>query len=245
MSQKGFIALHRKLLDSRVFNNEGLLKVWIWCLLRANHKETWVNLKVGKGTTEVHLLPGQFIFGRDSAARELHMNPSTVWKRMQKLKNMQNCDIQSNSHYSIVSVINWEGYQYDIKKRNSQGDSRVTAKEQPGDTDNNVNNVNKKTTPDFSSLRKRYSQTLIDQVFEAIASTRKSGKVKDSILIAQLQKWKKYPTEQVERGIKVYLEKDYASRGKREAYLFGIIRGNSFPKRGRHDEPERIYTELN
>ena len=33
-----------------------------------------------------------------------------------------------------------------------------------------------------------------------------------------------YPVEQVESGIRIYLEKDYAGKGKKEDYLFGIIR---------------------
>lgn len=138
--EDGYIQLYRKTLKSRVFQNEGLFKVWIWCLLKANHKENWVPVKTGRGTTEVHLLPGQFIFGRKSAAKELKMHPSTVWKRIVKLKNMRNCDIESNTHYSLVTLINWESYQGGHKK----GTSKVTPKEQPSNTNNNDNNDNNK-----------------------------------------------------------------------------------------------------
>jgi hypothetical protein len=75
------------------------------------------------------------------------------------------------------------------------------------------------------SLRERYSdQSLIDRAFQAIGSTRKSGKVSDSIIIAQLRKWERYSAAQVEAAIRVYLEKGYADQGKRENYLCGIIR---------------------
>ena len=43
-------------------------------------------------------------------------------------------------------------------------------------------------------------------------------------LVAQLQKWARFPAEQVESGIRTYLEKDCASQGKKEEYLLGIIR---------------------
>lgn len=65
---------------------------------------------------------------------------------------------------------------------------------------------------------------LIQQAFAAFASTRKSGKVKDSVLLAQLKKWERYTVERVEAGIRIYLDRDYASQGKREDYLLGIIR---------------------
>jgi len=57
-----------------------------------------------------------------------------------------------------------------------------------------------------------------------LATTRKSGKIKDSILIAQLKKWERFPADHVVRGIETYLSKDYAAQGKREDYLLGIIR---------------------
>ncbi len=135
----GYVKLYRKLIDSRTFQNEGLLKVWIWCLLKANHKEAWVPISIGKGITEIHVEPGQFIFGRDKAAAELRMNPSTVWKRIKKLKNLGNCDIQSSSHYSIITIINWDTYQPKEKNGDSQSNSQVTA----GDTNKNDKNEKK------------------------------------------------------------------------------------------------------
>lgn len=97
--------------------------------------------------------------------------------------------------------------------------------------------TNKKETPSLLSLRSRYpAQDLIDQVFKAIASTRKSNNVSESVLIAQLQKWERYPVNQVEAGIRTYLSKDYASQGKGEAYLLGIIRNHDSKS-----EPRRRY----
>lgn len=139
-SQKGWIAVHRKILDSRVFKNEGLLKVWLWCLLRARHSPGWVDMEIGRTETEVYLQPGQLIFGRHSAAKQLRMNPSTIWKRMKKLESMQNLTIESNSHYSIITIVNWHAYQDKQEKSNSESDNRVTAGEQPGNTNNKGSN---------------------------------------------------------------------------------------------------------
>jgi hypothetical protein len=205
-----------------VFQNADLLKVFIWCLLKANHKGRWVPLTVGRGKIEVFVKPGQFIFGRSTAAKELKMPASSVRNRISTLQKMEIISVKTDTHYSIITIINWDAYQSSgIKK-----DRQRTGKGQPKDTNKNDKN-DKKDTPDFFSLKKRYAhQKLIDDVFQAIASTRKSGRVKDSILISQLQKWEKYPVDQVEAGIRIYLEKDYAGCGKREEYLMGIIRNN-------------------
>jgi len=135
----GYIYLYRKLLKSRVFKNESLLKVWVWCLLKANYKEAWVPVKTGKGETEVHIMPGQFIFGRNSAAKELNMNPTTVRKRILKLKSIGKCDIQSDTHYSIITIIKWSDYQTQKTMSDTQGDRQVTGKCQASDTNNKDN----------------------------------------------------------------------------------------------------------
>ncbi len=137
--QDGYIKLYRSLLDSQAFQNEGLLKVWIWCLVRANYKERWLPVQVGKGFSEVHLMPGQFLFGRETASKELKMNPSSVRNRIEKLKSMGNLDIKPDSHFSIITVINWDKYQSnEFEEGQAEGqpeDRQRTGKGQAKDTD--------------------------------------------------------------------------------------------------------------
>ncbi|MEW6427490.1 MAG: hypothetical protein AB1568_05595 [Thermodesulfobacteriota bacterium] len=111
MSRTGYVKLHRRLLDSQVFQNEGLLKVWLWCLMKANYGESWATITTGRGSSEVKVGVGQFLYGRLSAAKELRMPAETVRRRIDKLKNLGNLTMQSTSHYSIVTVCNWDVYQ--------------------------------------------------------------------------------------------------------------------------------------
>ena len=120
--EQGWIKLHRKARHSQVFKNPYLWQIWSWCLMEATHTELWIPVKTGRGITEVHLLPGQFIFGRGSAAEKLEMNPSSLWKRMLKLKELGNLKIESNSKYSVITLANWGLYQ--------DGPEKVTGKEQ-------------------------------------------------------------------------------------------------------------------
>lgn len=119
-----WVKLHRQLLDSQVFQDVALLKVWIWCLLRANWKEVWIPTTSGRGTTQTQLLPGQFICGRNAAAVELKMKPTTVRDRLKKLASMGNLAIQSAGPKSIVTVCNWETYQ-GLEEDESAGPSAV------------------------------------------------------------------------------------------------------------------------
>ena len=71
------------------------------------------------------------------------MKPSSIRNRMEKLKNMRNLDIQPDTHYSIVTIINWELYQSNEKKEDTQEDRHRTTKGQPKDTDKNDKNDKK------------------------------------------------------------------------------------------------------
>lgn len=182
MMYRGYVRVWRKTMDSRVFKSEGLLKVWVWCLMRAAHKERWVKLKTGRGVIEVRVLPGQFVFGRKSASEELDMKPSTVWKRIQKLKNLSNLNIESNRQYSLISIINWHIYQPPIKEGDSESDRQGTGKEQARNTNNNVKNVKKKEK-EYTSFENE------GQKDEEVYLTKKGKKLSGKRLKTFLQFW--------------------------------------------------------
>ena len=124
-------------------------------------------------------------------------------------------------HGMIITILNYGHYQ---NSKNYEGHNEGQVE---GHNEGTIltRKDKERKNPDFFSFKKRYSdQKLIERVFAAIATTRKHGKVKNSILLAQLQKWERYSVEQVEAGIRIYLEKDCAGDGKREDYLLGIIR---------------------
>jgi uncharacterized phage protein (TIGR02220 family) len=131
----------RKIEDSPVFQNEGLLKVFLWCLIRASYKETFTSIRTGRGFSEAKLSPGSFIFGRESAAKQLHMSPSTVWKRILKLKKLEILNIESNSHYSIIYIINWTIYQAISENGNIESDRQGTGKEHKQEYKERKNNI--------------------------------------------------------------------------------------------------------
>ena len=133
---EGWVKLHRKLLESPVFQNEKLLKVFVWCLLKASHTEHAELV----GLQKVSLHPGQFVYGRHKAAEELKIKESTLYKYMMWLKNEEILNIQSNNKFSVVTVVNWELYQIDEPKSNSKSNSKGTTKEQQRNTNKNDKN---------------------------------------------------------------------------------------------------------
>ena len=103
MMSKGYIKLHRKILDNGIFENAELLKVFVWCILKANSEPAVV---YGRS-----LKAGQFVTGRVTAAEELRLPPSTVYDRMQRLQKMKYIKIDSNTKNSKVTVLKYKTYQ--------------------------------------------------------------------------------------------------------------------------------------
>ncbi|NIO19672.1 MAG: hypothetical protein GTN76_02710, partial [Candidatus Aenigmarchaeota archaeon] len=115
----GWIKLYRKSVDSQVFRNERLWKLWCLCLLKANHKPEYVPID---GIVEpIRVEPGQFITGRYELHADYHQrrrgykkrspSPFTVWRWLLSLRDMQNLSIKSFNKYSIISISNWKLYQ--------------------------------------------------------------------------------------------------------------------------------------
>ena len=137
---EGWIKLHRCLKDKAIFDNEKLLKVFIWCLLKATHKPHGQLV----GRQKVLLQPGQFITGRNKAAMELNMAPSTAWEYLKLLETNNTINIKSNNKFSIVTIVNWMLYQMDDEisdnKSNNKPDNKSTTNQQQIDTNKNDKN---------------------------------------------------------------------------------------------------------
>lgn len=135
----GYIRLYRKILENPVFQNANLLKVFIWCLLKATYKERDVLV----GLRTIKLYPGQFIYGRKSASSELDMPESSVRNYMDTLKKLKILDIKSDNKYSLVTLVNWEVYQADNEEMDNKKDKNRTTVGQQQDTNNKDNKDNK------------------------------------------------------------------------------------------------------
>lgn len=142
----GYILLSRGILDSDVFASQKLLKIWVWCMCKANFKDKSFPLKIGKGETIVKVKRGSFIFGRNKAEEELFIDGSTIYKLIHKLKELNMIEIESNNQYSIITINNYNTYQnsenYKVTSKEQPSNNQVTSKEQPSNTTNNANKDN-------------------------------------------------------------------------------------------------------
>jgi uncharacterized phage protein (TIGR02220 family) len=144
----GWIKLHRKLMDNPIFDNPNLLRVWLWCLLKASHEhhQQMVGLQV------VDLEPGQFVTGRFKGSDELKINPSTFYKYLKTLEEMQMINLKSSNKMTIVTIENWRKYQAGDTETYQQNNNKITTKEQQSNTNKNNKNVKKKDNIPFAEI---------------------------------------------------------------------------------------------
>ncbi len=158
LMKDGWIKLYRKSIDSQVFKNDHLWKLWCLCLLKANHKTQYVYID---GVVEpIKVDPGQFITGRFQLHGDYHQwgrgykkrfpSAYTAWRWLLTLQRMQNLSIKSFSKYSIISIINWDLYQENEQQLSNR---RATAEHKQERITMKKNTLSvKKTDPDVKSF---------------------------------------------------------------------------------------------
>ena len=134
MSQ-GYIKLWRKSIDSAVWSDDRLWKLWTCCLLLANHKPG--HFKVYMLAKPVEVLPGQFVTSRENLhsimfPKKLKKNPSalTLWRWLYVLQDLGNLNITTNNKFSVVSINNWDTYQQGKNQNEQVVNSRMLQNEQ-------------------------------------------------------------------------------------------------------------------
>ena len=125
----GWLKLYRSILDSAVFQDAEVLKVWIWllCNVAFEQHDTICYGKV------IHLKPGQIATGRKKIAQCTDLNETKVYRALTALKSLGNIEIKATNKYSIITVVNWDKYQDENGKRTAneqQTNSKTTTEEQ-------------------------------------------------------------------------------------------------------------------
>jgi DnaD/phage-associated family protein len=152
----GWISVHRKIMDSAVWQDPDLLRLWMYCLMKATHKEK--EQVVGKQI--VQLKPGEFVTGRFSLSDDYNKDlpkskkvPSpTLWRWMKKLETLGNLNINSSNKYSVVSIVNYELYQRELTRNEQQNEQQVNNRRSTDEQqmitnnkDNNLHNIQQYT----------------------------------------------------------------------------------------------------
>ncbi|MBM9616649.1 hypothetical protein JWJ90_20490 [Desulfobulbus rhabdoformis] len=100
----GWIKMHRSVLDWEWYRDRNTCRLFIHLLLTANHKENeWHGIKIQRG---------QRVFGREKLAGETGLSVQEIRTALSKLKSTRDVTISSTGKYSVLTICNYEKYQY-------------------------------------------------------------------------------------------------------------------------------------
>lgn len=150
--RRGYVRLWRCSEDSAVWQDDRLWRLWCHLLIHARYDDGWVSID---GLAKpISVLRGQLMVGRMAIHKSLYPkkrkytpSPSTVWRRLQTLRDMGNITLEMNSRFTMVTICNYDTYN-SVQLQNEQVieqpvNSRRTAGEQPTDTKKKEKKVKK------------------------------------------------------------------------------------------------------
>jgi len=121
----GYIRIYRQMLEWEWFTDANTLKVWLYCLLKANWKDgKFRGVDVPRGT---------FITSIDHMAKELKMTNSELRTALKHLEISKNITRKATSKWTAITVENYELFQSEPQTNRKQSDKRTTNKSQTND----------------------------------------------------------------------------------------------------------------
>jgi len=101
--RNGWIKLHRSLLDWEWYDDINVMRVFLHCLLMANHKD-----KKYRGAV---VQRGSFLTGRDALASQTGLTVQQIRTSLNKLKSTNELTIKSSKQGTVIKVVSYDRYQ--------------------------------------------------------------------------------------------------------------------------------------
>jgi DNA-binding transcriptional MerR regulator len=130
----GWIKLHRKFLDWEWFNKSEAVHLFLYMLIKANHKDAkWQGNDVKRG---------QFISSLGNISNATGISVQTIRTILKKLEKTSEIEVKSTSQFTIVTICKYECYQ----DENEQANKPLT---------NNQQTTNKRLTTNKNEKNER------------------------------------------------------------------------------------------
>lgn len=141
----GYIKLHRKLVNWEWYTDQNTFKLFIHCLLMANHKPNkWRGIVIDAG---------EFITSFDKLKIETGLSIQQVRTSLKRLILTKEIEHKSTSQYSVIKVLKYSDYQSLDDETNKQNNKQLTSNQQ---ATNKQLTTNKNDKNDKNDKNKEY-----------------------------------------------------------------------------------------
>ncbi len=131
---EGWISLHRKMVTWEWYNDPNTLRLFLHCLLKANHTDKkWRGIDIERGS---------FVTSYGKLSKELELSVQNIRTSIANLKLTGELTSKSTSKNTVIKVVNYGLHQTANKQTNKQVTSNQQASNKQVTTTNNDNNDN-------------------------------------------------------------------------------------------------------
>ena len=150
---QGFIKLHRQITEWEWYSNINVCRLFIHCLLKANHKDNkWQGIVIERGS---------FITSIENLAFETGLSGQQIRTALNKLKSTGEITSKTTNRYSVISIKNWNSYQLD----NTQDNKQITNKQQTNNKQITTNNNDNNDKNEENEYREQANEKFANQDF--------------------------------------------------------------------------------
>jgi DNA-binding transcriptional MerR regulator len=150
----GWIKIHRKFLDWEWFNKSEAVHLFIYLVLKANHKDgQWQGIDIKKG---------QFVTSFGKISSDTGISLQTIRTLLKKFEKTNEINIQTTNKFTIVTLCKYECYQQENEPTNTQLTNEQQTTNKQLTTNKNDKNEKKFIIPTFNDVLEYCMQNNLD-----------------------------------------------------------------------------------
>ena len=150
----GWIKIHRKFLDWEWFNKSEAVHLFMYLVLKANHKDgQWQGIDIKKG---------QFVTSFGKISSDTGISLQTIRTLLKKFEKTNEINIQTTNKFTIVTLCKYECYQQENEPTNTQLTNEQQTTNKQLTTNKNNKNEKKFIIPTFNDVLEYCMQNNLD-----------------------------------------------------------------------------------
>lgn len=187
------------MLDWEWYDHPTVGRIFIHCLLKANHEE-----KKWRGKT---ILPGQLITSASKLGKELGLSRQQIRTGLATIQSTSELTIETTNNYTLITITNWETHQQTNQPDNHPHNHQITTNKNNKNNNKDKNNI---YAPLFESFwnayplkksKKKASQLFFQAVKSGVAAEKIIQAATDyANLPGRQQAYTKHPTTWLRGG---------------------------------------------
>ena len=179
----GWIAMHRKILDWEWYHDINVCRLFFHIILKANHMpKKWKGKQINRG---------QFITGLNVLESETGLSVMQIRTALNKLKATREITIKVTNKYSLLTVVNYDEYQFDNDSDNTQSNTQPN---RPVTGQQHTSNTQVTTTNNDNNQIMQKCESVLTQT-----RTRENGNSVGAFLIWYLDRYEAVTTFKYQR----------------------------------------------